>query len=148
VRRSAKVHTKDSFAFQQAGFPESKTAAEALTRGDYVEFTVTPKPGTSVSITSLTFVPYWQAPEQAAPGGGIAYSIAGGPFNVTTQTGDPSRPSPLTATFSGVPALQNLTGPVTFRLLQPNLGEYSFAGIGRNPGDDIVVLGSVATVPE
>ena len=46
------------------------------------------------------------------------------------------------------PALQNLTGPVTFRLLQPNLGEYAFAGLGRHPGDDIVVLGSVATVPK
>ena len=32
---------------------------------------------------------------------------------------------------------------MTFRLLQSNVGEYSFAGIGRQSGDDIVLFGSV-----
>ena len=94
--------TKDSFAFQQAGFPDSKRGTEALTRGGYVEFTFTPKPGTSVSITSLTFAPYWQALEQATPGGGNALSIADGPINVIAQTDDSSIPRLLTATFSRV----------------------------------------------
>ena len=34
--------------------------------------------------------------------------------------------------LSGIAALQNLTVPVTFRLLHPNVGQYSFAGLGRN----------------
>ena len=81
---------------------------------------------------------------------GIAYSVNGGAYTIATVSGTPSTisGSPLTATLSGVAALQNLAVPVTFRLLQPAIGEYDFAGIGRYTGDDIVLAGSVnAPIP-
>lgn len=140
--------TADSFAYQQSSYPGSTTAAGALSRGDYTQFTVTPKPGSTLSVSSLLYAPYWQDSSQTSQGGGIAYSINGGPYILSSVTGTPSSyiGAPLTATLSGIPALQNLTVPVTFRLLHPNVGEYSFAGIGRQSGDDIVLFGSVNTI--
>ena len=139
------AYTSDSFAYQQLSFPGSTNAAGALTRGDYTEFTVTPKPGTIVSISSLLYAPYWQDSAPNVSTAGIAYSINGGPYTIATVTGTTGagNGSPLTATLSGIAALQNIAVPVTFRLLHPNVGEYSFAGIGRQLGDDIVLFGSV-----
>jgi hypothetical protein len=140
--------TADSFAYQQVSYPGSTTAAGALSRGDYTQFTVTPKPGSTLSVSSLLYAPYWQDSSQTSQGGGIAYSINGGPYILSSVTGTPSSyiGAPLTATLSGIGTLQNLTVPVTFRLLHPNVGEYSFAGIGRQSGDDIVLFGSVNTI--
>ena len=126
-------YTSDGFAYQQSGYPASTNAAGALTRGDYTEFTVTPNVGSTISISSLLYTPYWQNSAPAVSDLGIAYSINGGAYTIATVSGTPSTisGSPLTATLSGVAALQNLAVPVTFRLLQPAIGEYDFAGIGR-----------------
>ena len=144
------TYTNNSFAYQQSGFPGSTGAADAMTRGDYTQFTVTPQAGSVASISSLLYTPYWQSGGPALANLAIAYSIDGGAFFLASVSGSPGagNGSPLTASLSGIPALQNLTGTVTFRLLHPAIGEYNFAGIGRYTGDDIVLSGSVnSSVP-
>jgi hypothetical protein len=142
----ALTYTADSFAYQESG-TDSTTAADALAAGHYVQFSVTPKPGTTTSISSLVYAPYWQNSTPSISSIGIAYSINGGAYTLAEVSGTPSshKGAPLTATLSDVAALQNLTVPVSFRLLQPNIGsKYTFAGIGRYSGDDIVLMGSVS----
>jgi hypothetical protein len=145
------TYTSDSFAYGQLiqnDSGSSTNVASALSKGHYTQFTVTPKPGTTVSIDSLLYAPYWQNVAPALANIGIAYSTNGSTFTIAAVSGTPSvnGGSPLTATLTGIAALQNLTGTVTFRLLQPALGVWSFAGIGKYSGDDIVLMGSVNTL--
>ncbi len=141
------LYTSDSYAYAQFNGTESTSPATAMSLGHYTQFTVTPQAGVSLSATSLLYAPYWQNQAPALANIPIAYSINGGAYNYATVTGTPgvNSGSPITATLSGIPALQGINQPVTFRLLHTSLGEWSFAGIGRYTGDDIVLTGSVSS---
>ena len=141
-------YTAESFAYQQgSNVPDgsSLTLEGALASGQYTETTLTPLPGTAVSIDSVTFAPYWQ---NTASVGGVAWSVDGGPFTIAAVTGTPSVSTgkPLSADVTAVPQLQGVSGTIRFRLLHAGLTRYEFAGIGRYSGDDIVVMGRVNTI--
>jgi uncharacterized repeat protein (TIGR02543 family) len=139
------TYSADSFAYQRAESlmdADSLTLESAFSSGQYSEFTLTPTAGATLSISSVMFVPYWQ--NYATPAG-VAWSVDGGPYTIVTMSGTPRAyiGKPLTADLSDIPQLHSSTGTVHLRLLQTGISRYEFAGIGRHPGDDIVVLGSV-----
>ena len=141
------TYSADSFSYQRAiGLLDidSLTLETAFASGQYSEFTLTPTPGTTLSISNVMFVPYWQNYAKLA---GVAWSVDNGPYTIATMTGTPRAyiGNPLTTDFSGIPQLQSITGTLHLRLLQTGISQYEFAGIGRYPGDDIVVMGSVVS---
>ncbi len=139
------TYSADSFAYQRADGlmdADSLTLESAFASGQYSEFTLTPTPGATLSISSVMFVPYWQ---NYAKSGGVAWSVGNGPYTLATMSGTPRAyvGNPLTADLAAIAQLQSLTGTVHLRLLHTGISRYEFAGIGRHPGDDIVVMGSV-----
>ncbi len=120
-------------------------AAAALAAGDYFEWTV--QPGAShvaMSITNISLI------IQRSSGGasnlalrashdGYAVDLAG-TNGIATNTASLS----LSGDLSGVPGLQNVSGPVTFRLA--GWGGQSSGSLGfEGTGDDILIQGSIST---
>lgn len=128
----------------------SSNLPQAMARGEYSTFTLTPKPGTILSVSNVMFAPYW-LDLNYYPSAGVAWSLNGGAFTLVTNTGTLGiqRGEPLNADFSGVAALQFVTNTLTLRLVQSGIHADYFAGIGRQilavPADDIVVSGSVTS---
>ncbi len=139
------TYSADSFAYQRANGlmdSDSLTLDSAFASGQYSEFTLTPTPGATVSLSSVMFVPYWQNYAKLA---GVAWSVDNGPYTIATMSGTPRAyvGNPLIADLSEIPQLHSIRGTVHLRLLHTGISRYEFAGLGRHPGDDIVVMGSV-----
>ncbi|MCX6895434.1 MAG: fibronectin type III domain-containing protein, partial [Verrucomicrobia bacterium] len=129
----------------------SSNLPQAMARGEYSTFTLTPKPGTILSLSNVMFAPYWMDLNDS-PTAGVAWSLNGGAFTLVTNTGTLGiqRGEPLNANLSAIAALQTVTNTLTLRLVHAGIHADYFAGIGRQillaPADDIVVTGSVVPV--
>ncbi len=120
----------------------------------YVQFTATPN--SPLSLTELDFVAYQQLPHASATiavlyDTGSGYTLAGSASNISSGWIG----SPYEVSLSGISALQDLSGPVSFRLYFYGFGAYEDRGLGQTGsmymapdinGIDLALQGS--SVPE
>jgi hypothetical protein len=132
-----------SFGYYPNGSNYANTLSGALAAGQYVQFTLTPATGRTLSLQSLTFDPYFQ--QIYGSGAGISYSTNGGStFSAgIAATGSPEYyGTPYTVNLSNQSALQNTPGPVIIRIALYGDEIAGFSGIGDASGNNLVVTGS------
>lgn len=124
---------------------------DAIAAGDFAIFTVQSETGYWVSFSSLdnnmrrssTAADQFQWQYQIGSG---SWLNAGGSWSYTgTQTNGASQPQ---IDLSAISALQNVTAPVSFRLVGWGGASTGTWGFGRLSGNDLVVSGSVSLIPE
>jgi hypothetical protein len=135
--------------FGGSGF-NSTSLASAITGNQYLSFTLTPSSGYAVSLTSLSLLSgvstattsFHGEVLSSATGFNSAASLHSYSFSSTT--------APLQSiTLSGVSALQNVTGPVEFRIYGwRDTGGTSTFRLRSLTGNDLVLNGTVSAVPE
>ncbi|MFN4244092.1 MAG: fibronectin type III domain-containing protein [Tepidisphaerales bacterium] len=144
------------------GRPWATTLAGALSEGQFNTFSVTTLPGQRVSLQSLNYNAYWQNPNNGTlRATGVSWSTDGGATwsAGVVATGGPATAggSPYTVNLSGVPALQNFSGTVIFRIAiygntdannNPLAGgaPFEWNGLG-GPGVDVTVVGALFGQP-
>jgi len=129
----------------------------ALAAGNYVSFTLEANPGYQLSLSSIDA--YNVRRSGTGPTTGRwQYQVGSGPFvdltsditwgTVTTSAGNPQAAIDL----STIAALQNVTAPITFRLViwgaTGSLGTWYLNDPNGTPGDDFTISGSVTLIPE
>lgn len=149
---SALGYQNDRGAFATTSDLDGLTMAEARTKGLYVQWTVAPRSGTRMSLTTLSVAAFgqstspaleveWSADGFATAGTLAGTAIAGTDWNGTVHT----------FALSGFAALQNTQATITFRAYlhgnQTSI-QWSNRGFGQIAGfnNDIAIAGSVATV--
>lgn len=122
------------------------SAANAITNNDYWEFTLSPDSGYKASLTSLTL--QFQRSDGNSPTSlFIRSNIDSYASNLFSDSSLPASPTAFesgTLTLSSLPAFQDLTAPVTFRI-------YAFGSNNTTSSlriDNVVLNGSVIAVPE
>jgi hypothetical protein len=118
----------------------------AVSKEHYYTFSVTPSSGKSITLDTLDFAPFV---ENGTVGTSIAveYKVGSGSYTTAwtgTANATGSQVPFKTATFSG---LTNLVDTVEFRIVFWNAANYSSTSIGWRTGNDIVLAGSVNTLP-
>lgn len=137
----------------------SQTLSEAVAKGDYVEFSVAPRPGTRLNLDTLRF---WVTGQHAAGGGiGVQYKVGSGDWSAAQQIAtfveNGPHPRPV-LNMGSVAALQDVRFRVVFRIYLFGNGQWNFAHYGNSsdspsnrlaPAErpDIEVIGRLATVP-
>ncbi|MBX9625751.1 MAG: hypothetical protein K2X82_18270, partial [Gemmataceae bacterium] len=137
---------QNTFGSLADGSVYGATLADAIARGQYYQFTVTPAAGRALSVSSLTFLPYFQnaGGVNDPRGAGITYSTNGLTFSpgLRAEGTAAGTGTPFAAHLAREAALQNVAAPVTFRVYLFGNGNYEFTGIG-GAGDDIRLAGRV-----
>lgn len=137
-----------------AGSINQTTRSAAETDNDYLFFALSPQAGYEMSLSSLDF--NIRIPQSGWDAGNSRYiwqyKVGDGSFtDIGTEqplvgdynTNGAAQP---TIDLSGIAALQNITEAVEFRVYAwGTTGQFVF---GRQTGDDLVLAGSVGTVPE
>jgi len=135
--------------FGGSGF-NSTSLSSAITGNQFLSFTITPSSGHAVSLSSLTLLSGVSSATtsfhgevlSSATGFATGASLHSYSFSTTS--------APLQSiTLSGVSALQNVTGPVEFRIYgwRDNAGSSTFR-LRSLTGSDLVLNGTVSAVPE
>jgi hypothetical protein len=94
-----------------------------------------------MSIEQLGFQAFYQSTGAA----GMTWSTNATSFNQGPVPTAPAQGSTLwTVALAGVPGLQHLKGPATFRLYLFGSKPYEISGLGGNGSPDLVVVGSLA----
>ncbi|HRJ71354.1 MAG TPA: hypothetical protein PLS03_03975 [Terrimicrobiaceae bacterium] len=134
-----------------AGLFDQTSQAEAISAGQYFTVTIAPQKGSTISLTDLefnlrmnasglTYAYIWQYAME-----GREFTDIGTPCEgVTTDTLGMALPK---VDLSGIPELQNLRTPVTFRLVSWKTNPEAFPGgyfviFGRLPGNDLTINGT------
>ena len=128
------------------------TTDAALAGNRYVQLAVSPTAGNAVSLSALNLFTYSQNRDRTL---GVYYSLdnfaTAGLLAGTATMNDGFTGTADAIDLSGVTALQNVAGTVTFRLAvaEPQ-GSFEQRGFGNVAGatNDLVVQGSVSPVPE
>lgn len=136
----------DRFGSEAADTWYGATLADAVAKGQYYQFTVTPAAGRALNLSSLTFTPYFGS-AAATPdprGAAITYSTDGVTFGpgVVTDGSPSSHGWAYTALLARRADLQNLAGPLTVRIYLYGVGRGGLTGLGGT-GDDIRLAGEV-----
>lgn len=109
------------------------SAEQALRDGQLYELTVGPPAGQMVSLARLTFHAFFQNAGGARDARGAAVIVAGDGIASAAPLVAQGKPSggasPFTVELSKVPALQQLRGRVTLRLVLHGLAPYEYAGL-------------------
>ncbi|QJW98777.1 beta strand repeat-containing protein [Frigoriglobus tundricola] len=127
----------NSFASGAVGHMYGATLAAAVNLQQYYQFTVQPTSGGTLSLSGINVAAWGQ---NETPGVGIQVSTDGVNF-ATVFTGTTNTAS---ATLSGNPGLQGLSGTVTVRIYLYGVGAYESSGLGRANGNAVELLGSVS----
>lgn len=120
--------------------------ADSISNNDYFTFSLQASSTYGFSLSSMVF--NWQAsgtgPQSFALYSSVTGFTDGDELDSWASVGN----STQTATLSGVTALQNVAGPIEFRVV--GYGASSTGGTGgfEGTGDDIVVNGTVQAIPE
>lgn len=139
--------------FNSNGFTAAGTIANATANGDYYQFSFTTPSDTVMSFSDLdaNFRRTNLAPNtfQWQYNIGAGFVGIGSPFSFTgLDTNGTNQPDII---LSGISDLQNVApgSSVTFRLLAAGANNFSPQfGIGRLSGNDLVLNGSMSSVPE
>lgn len=138
-----------------AGPFNQTSQAEAIAAGQYFTVTIAPQKGNTISLADLEFNLRMNAREltyayvwQYAVGGREFTDVSAACEGVTTDTIGATLPK---TDLSGIPELQNLSSPVTFRFVSWKTNPETFPGIyfvifGRLPGNDLTINGTVGKV--
>jgi hypothetical protein len=125
--------------------------AAAKADGSYFQFTVAPLSGSTLSLSSLSYVAYQQNAHSTATivveysTNGFATSGIPVGTNSSIQSGWEGNPN--TIALSAIGALQNVAVPMSFRLWGYGFGGYEDKGLGEVAGDnlDLAVFGTAAS---
>lgn len=134
-------------SFNSASWNTGSDITAANTQGDYLTFTITPKPDISYSLTSLVF--NFVVPSSSSP---TDYTLRASIDNFTSDINDFSpafAPSmgQTTMFLDFEPLLQDLTGPVTFHLIGTDASSTAAGFRFEGPGNDLEVFGNVVPEP-
>lgn len=135
--------------FGGSGF-SSTSLASAIAANQYLSVTITPNSNQAISISSISFLTglstaftYFHGELLSSRTG---FSAGSSLYSYTTGTTTPSLQS---ATLSGFSALQNVNGPIEFRLYGWHDGSGSTTFRFRSlSGSDVTISGSTSAVPE
>lgn len=134
----------------------ARTQASAFTNGDYIEFTLTPSSGFAADLTLLTF-------NYGGSGGGYSANFfvrssvdsyaanvgALASYVVPASSSNGNTPELFSVSLESLPAFQDITTPITFRLYSfiDNLTS-PYSGTMRARLDNLQLQGDIVTVPE
>ncbi|HMC97036.1 MAG TPA: lamin tail domain-containing protein, partial [Flavobacteriales bacterium] len=139
-------------AFSATGYNAAGTQAQAITSGDYMQFTIGAQAGFQVSLSTLnanfrrsgtgpnTFLWQYSFDGFATAGVDIGTSIS---YTLTTTNGDAQTPITLT----GISALQNVVSGTTITMRLYGWGASATGGtfaLGRLTGNDLAIAGTVS----
>lgn len=128
--------------FNAQGWGGYTNVDDALSNSNYFEWTIEPSPGYAMSVTGALF--RMQRSNTGASNIALRSSVDGfaaNLFAVTGLTGGDAN-NLITNSLAAVPALQNVSTPVTFRLIA--WGGVSGGSLGfEGTGDDLVMQGIV-----
>jgi hypothetical protein len=138
------------FASESANAVYGSNLADAITRGQFYQFTVAPASGRDMSLSSLAFNAAFQN-SRSTLGAGLQYSTNGTTFTTAADIALPNQASPglRTVDLSTIPALQLITQTVTFRLYLYGIGAYEISGLGGGAQDlagDLNLVGTTRTL--
>ena len=133
------------FASEPAKSNYAADLSGAIAAGQYYQFTLAPASGTTLSVSSIAFRPYFQGGVGAA---GLTYSTDGATFSTgIAAVGSASNPgSAWTVDLSGRADLRGTAATVTIRIYLYGMGSFEVSGLGSSIGTDLVVSG-VSQVP-
>jgi hypothetical protein len=123
--------------------------AAAESAGSYFQFGVSPVSGNQYSLASVAYVAYQQ---NTYAGSTIVleystnnFATAGVPVNTNNPINSGWAGTTNVVSLAGLPALQNTSNSITFRLYGYGFPGYADKGLGLVPGDnpDLAVAGSV-----
>jgi hypothetical protein len=144
VTASATSNTFGGTGFNQTSF------ASAISADDYLSFTLTPAATTDLSLSSVSML-LGVATAVTNFNVALASSVTGFTTSdaIWTFSFATASPAVQTVSLSGVTALQNLGGPVEFRVYgwRDTTGTTTFR-IRDNSGSDLSLAGTVSAVPE
>ncbi len=122
------------------------TIAAAISRNEYVEFTVTPVIGKKITITEINFQAWFQVTTGVSVG--LQYSTDGSTFTTIEASGTPKTEEDTLSTSQSVAELRNIQSTVRFRIIQAGAGGYHPVGIGNGTGSpDLVLRGKSELLP-
>jgi hypothetical protein len=136
--------TSDAFGSTPVGNVWATTVTAAASQNQFVRFTTQVNPAWRVNLNSITYNAYFQN-GAAGRNSALGYSLDGTNFTNVVLT--PNN-GVYTLNLSTIPALQNVTGTVSWRIYNYSSNSFEYNGIGNISGDDLVISGSfVATAP-
>ncbi len=135
--------------FGGSGF-NSTSLASAITGDQYLSFTLTPSTGYAVSFDSLSLLSGVSSATTSFHGEVLSSATGFNSGASLHSYSFSSTSAPLQSiTLSGVSALQNVTGPVEFRIYGwRDTGGTSTFRLRSLTGTDLVLNGTVSAVPE
>lgn len=133
--------------FNAQGWDGTTSADNALAANNFFEWTITPSAGYSMSITQIAF--QVQRSNTGASNLVLRTSVDSYTANLNTLNNFAGNNATVGSTFnsSGVTALQDVTGAITFRVIGwpgAAAGSTGFEGAGN----DIQIFGTATLVPE
>ncbi|MFO0850945.1 MAG: PA14 domain-containing protein [Gemmataceae bacterium] len=138
----------DRFGSGAVGDVWAANLTTAVSRQQYYQFTVTAAPGVTAALSELNLQAWFQDGTNPNNRVTVQYSTNGTAFTTLTYTGSPNTEAGLVVPLAGVPALQAVTGTITFRVYTYGSANYTTSSIGLGTGtDDLVVRGTVRSTP-
>jgi len=147
LRGSGLTAVGNADRFNAQGWDGTADADAALAANNYFEWTITPSASYSMSITQIAF--QVQRSNTGASNLVLRTSVDSYAANLNTLNNFAGNNATVGSTFnsSGVSALQDATGAITFRVIAwpgASTGSLGFEGAGN----DIQIFGTTTLVPE
>jgi hypothetical protein len=147
LRGSGLTAVGNADRFNAQGWDGATSSDNALAANNYFEWTITPSAGYSMSVTQISF--QVQRSNTGASNLVLRTSVDSYAANLNTLNNFAGNNNTVGSTFnsSGVTALQDTTGAITFRVIAwpgASTGSLGFEG----GGNDIQIFGTTTLVPE
>lgn len=147
LRGSGLTASANGARFNAQGWDGAADADAALAANNYFEWTITPTAGYSMSITQIAF--QVQRSNTGASNLVLRTSVDSYTANLNTLNNFAGNNATVGSSFdsSGITALQDTTGAITFRVIGwpgASTGSMGFEGAGN----DIEIFGTATLVPE
>jgi hypothetical protein len=132
------------------GYAYATTIAQAQSMNQYYQFTVSAAAGHTLSLSALGFAA-WAQLASSSFAAGLAYSSDGVDFTTVPLSGSLASASAgasgsVTASLSGISALQNTSATITFRIYLIGAVAYQDTGIGQTKStSDLFVNGNLTS---
>jgi hypothetical protein len=135
--------------FGGSGFNSTSLAA-AIASNQYLGITITPQADYAISLSSIFFTTGVSSATTSFHGELLSSATGFAPGNsLHTYSFSTTTPPSQSITLSGISALQNIVGPIEFRIYgwRDTAGTTTFR-IRNLSGNDLVINGSITAVPE
>ena len=134
------------FASEPAGnHTYGSTLSAAIAAGQYYQFTIAPASGESLTLSSLSFLAYFQNGQGSA---GVTYSTDGVNFSAGLAASGSASSSTKAWTVDLSRDVLAVTAPVTVRIYLYGDASYTLTALGDPSGRDLLVNGSVVTAQQ